>query len=356
MNLEQRVQSFVILGRFLSQADTGKNPDIPLPLDKQHHKRLREIIREAGAGNPWFIDPFVHYSIRVIARNLGEENIRKWLTAYPSLQKETKAPRTVGVVMAGNIPLVGFHDLLCVLITGNRILIKPSSRDDKLIRFITGVLTAIDPGFASMIYYSEGIMKGFDAVIATGSDNSSRYFEYYFGKYPHIIRKNRSSLAIITGEETPEEMENLADDIFLYFGLGCRNVSMVFIPEGYDPRRIFDSFHNYSFVADHNRYANNYIYHRSIYQMNRIPHYDNGFILLREDDHLNSPPGVLHYRFYKDLAAVEHFISNQRDRIQCIVSISDRFRDAVPPGESQRPMLGDYADGIDTVRFLLNIM
>jgi hypothetical protein len=250
--------------------------------------------------------------------------------------------------MAGNIPLVGFHDFLSVLISGNSIIAKTSSKDAELIIYLSEILCSINPGFRERIRFTDGLLTGFDAVIATGSDNSSRYFEYYFGKYPHIIRKNRNSIAVIDGTETDTELENLGIDIFSYFGLGCRNVSKAFLPEGYDFHTMIKNWDKFSDVINHNKFANNYDYNMAIYLVNKEKFLDTGYLLLKESTELSSPVSVLYYEFYNSVQTVSARINYLREKIQCVTG-----KNHLAFGKAQFPKLWDYADNIDTLDFLL---
>lgn len=339
MTLNERIESFSELGKTLRDALDGKPGKYTSP--------LKGIIESQQFRNPWFTPENVRMAIRAIAGELTSENLIKWTGAYQIPEKESN-PLNVGVVMAGNIPLVGFHDFLSVLITGNNLLAKKSSKDPDLINFISDLLTDINPGFKGRIVFSENILKGFNTIIATGSDNSSRYFEYYFGKYPNIIRRNRTSVAIIKGDETPEELSLLGDDIFLYFGLGCRSVSKIYVPAGYNIEEAALNWKSYSQIVNHNKYANNYDYNKAISIVNREQFIDTGFLLLRENKNLASPVAVLHFEYYKTLAEVVRDTASLSEKIQCIVG-----REHTSFGRSQYPRLWDYADGTDTLEFLL---
>ena len=339
MNLQTRISAFSNLGGILRDALAGK--------DTEYTSRMNHLIDTQQFSNPWFTPGNVRLALSAIAAELTSSNLEKWCSAYPDLNKEP-APGSVGVIMAGNIPLVGFHDFLSVLITGNRIIAKTSSKDKDLIILITDILCGIDSGFTERITLSEGTISGFDSIIATGSDSSSRYFEYYFEKYPHIIRKNRNSIAILDGTQTDEELQNLGTDIFSYFGLGCRNVSKVFIPEGYNIQEMTKLWSAFERIIDHNKYANNYDYYKAVYLINREPFTDAGFILLKESTGLSSPVAVLYYEYYKSSDELKLNIERNRSKIQCIAG-----RDFVPFGRAQMPALWDYADGTDTVEFLL---
>ncbi len=258
--------------------------------------------------------------------------------------------------MAGNIPVVGFHDLLCVLASGHRILAKASSKDNRLIKKVTEVLTDIDPELGDRIAFTEETLSGMDAVIATGSNNSSRYFEYYFRHIPHIIRKNRNGIAVLTGAESEEELYLLGEDIFTYFGMGCRNVTKIFIPESYDLTKLLGVLDRFSHLYQHHKYGNNVDYYRSLYLMNLVPLLDNGVLLLKEDTAIASPVGVVFYERYSEIALVQKQLDQHREEIQCVVSTHAEISGAIAPGETQQPMPWDYADGTDTLEFLMQLV
>jgi hypothetical protein len=307
---------------------------------------LQNLAAQAKQRNGWFSYESVKNALEGIAFMLDKEKLEKWTSSY-NLNGE--APKVVGIVMAGNIPLVGFHDLLSVLISGHFAAIKPSSSDDFLTRIIIDWIIQVEPRFKKNIEIREKLTN-IDAVIATGSDNTARYFEYYFKDIPSIIRKNRTSVAILDGKESDEELKALGEDIFSYFGLGCRNVSKVFTPKGYDFRDAFPHFEPYSEVANHNKYRNNYDYYKSIYLVNKTPHLDTGFLLVNSIDDLVSPIGVLFHQEYDSLEKLESILEDQKDKIQCIVG-----KNYVPFGKAQRPELWDYADDVDTLQFLSNL-
>lgn len=256
--------------------------------------------------------------------------------------------------MAGNIPLVGFHDLLSVLITGNKALVKLASNDKKILPILIQYLIKIEPEFCNMVEFTEEKLTNFDAVIATGSNNSARYFEYYFGKYPHIIRKNRNSVAVLTGNETQEELALLGKDIFQYFGLGCRSVSKIFVPRNYNFELFFKAVYPYSNLLDYKKYSNNYDYNKAVYLMSLFPILDNGFLLLKEDFSYTSPIATLFYEYYDSLQELINKLAADKDQLQCIVS-NEMILNSIPFGSTQSPDLWDYADGIDTIDFLLKL-
>lgn len=321
----------------------------------ENARALSDEMASARLYNPWFIPEFVRLSYESWAHALEEEKIAKWLSAYSSAFTGRSRPLEIAVVMAGNIPLVGLHDLLCVLASGHRAIVKPSSHDNRLIPAVIRIIGRICPELEGRIKFQEDILKGFDAVIATGSNNTSRYFGYYFGKYPNIIRQNRNSVAIITGNETHEEREGLARDILSYFGLGCRNVSKIYIPKGYDLARLDDGMQGYAFMSDHSKYRNNYDYQKSIFIINGIPHTDNGFLLFREHTAVISPVSVVHYEEYSDRGDLNAELSGMASSLQCIISSGEGFRNAIQAGRGQFPELWDYADGIDTMQFLTGL-
>ena len=339
MNLEERINSFTALGEILRNILNNRTG--------RFSEELNDLIDNQYQLNPWFTPENAKSALIAIANELTKENLLKWTNAYPELKKEIK-PQKVAVIMAGNIPLAGFHDMLSVLMTGNKLIAKTSSKDSELNVFISKVLCSINPGFCSGIEFTEGTLANFDMVIATGSNNTSRYFEYYFGKYPNIIRKNRNSIAIIDGNETNKQLELLGTDIFLYFGLGCRNVSKIYIPEGYDYTALSRHWEKHSHIICHKKYANNYDFNKAVFLVNKEKFHDIGYLLLKENIGLASPVSVLYYEYYKEQTAVSQLIEIQKENIQCIVG-----RNWVPFGDAQSPHLWDYADGTDTLEFLL---
>jgi len=309
--------------------------------------RFASLIETLHLANPWFTPANVRRAVEAIGQSLTRERMEKWLRAYPGL-KEAREQETIGVVMAGNIPMVGFHDLLCVLITGNRLLAKLSSKDEQLMKAVTETLTDIDPALEGRIELTTGRLQGFTRVIATGSNNTSRYFEYYFRNVPSLIRHNRNSVAILDGSETPGELELLADDIFSYFGLGCRNVSKLWLPEGYDPTSLPAHWSGYGNLCAHHKYAVNYDHNKAVMIVNRDRYTDGGFVLLRESPSLSAPMAVVHYEFYRP--GTSRFVAPEagQELLQCIAGHGH-----LPFGTTQRPELWDYADNTDTISFLL---
>ncbi len=345
MNLEQRIEALAELGKYMASEE-------PAWLSAQ---------QRAHAENGWFIPEFIQLAIRQIADNyLQKDKLREWARQY-GLPPENPHPKTVGLTMAGNIPLVGFHDFLSIFITGHRQLIKPSSRDNVLIRHLVGRLETHYPDVPSLVGFAERL-TGSDAYIATGSNNSARYFDYYFGKYPSIIRRNRTSAAILTGEESWEDLDRLADDVYQYFGLGCRNVTKLYVPENYDFLSLLDAFRRYNYLTDLSKYKHNYDYQLTLLILNKKYYMTNESILLVEDPSLFSAISVLNYEYYKKGEDPATTLLNNED-VQCIVgqSMAEEGRFPAPPsslapfGNAQRPGLTDYADGVDTLRFLAGL-
>lgn len=342
MNHQQRIDAFVQLGEVL--AKVAENPV---------ESNWATAFRQAEAKNGWFTQENMAIALRGIAYMLQPDKLEKWFSAYGEIP--TEGDKTVGLVMAGNIPLVGFHDLLCVLASGNKAVIKTSSQDEILPKKLVETIEEISPELAFRIEMSHGKMEGFTHVIATGSDNSARYFEYYFGKYPHIIRKNRNSIAIINGDESEDELRALGKDIFRYFGLGCRNVSKVYLSDKVEPKTLLNALEDWKPIGNHNKYFNNYEYHKAIFLVEKMAHLDNGFLLLREEANLGCPVGVLHYQTFATLDQMKAEVKIHEEHIQCVVASEKLgFENAVPFGKAQSPELWDYADGVDTMAFLLS--
>lgn len=331
MNIEDRIEAFEKLGNYIAT------------IDENEFKTLAE---NSGRENLWFIESSVKFAFDGIKGYLDKNKLQDWVKSY---NLTTVKPKVVAVVMAGNIPLVGFHDFLAVLISGHSILIKLSSKDSTLLRHVAEKLMEIEPRFKSKITFAEQL-KNFDAVIATGSDNSARYFHYYFKKYPNIIRKNRTSCAVLNGKETDDDLLALGNDVFNYFGLGCRNVSKIFVPEKYDLTRLFQNWKSFNSIIHHSKYFNNYEYQKSILLINRINFYDSGFVMLQESEKLVSPISVVYYETYNDEGALALSLIEAKEKIQCVVGHVTPA--SVAFGQAQSPSLWDYADQIDTLKFL----
>lgn len=353
MDLDKRLQAFVALGTALRAAFGDEGITEPSPKQVEKIKALENEAAHAKNYNGWFVEKMVRNALLALGKSLREEKLKKWVSAYD--METVRKEKVVGVVMAGNVPAVGFHDFLSVLISGHKLLARLSSDDSKLLPAIADLLLAQEAEFKSYITFTEGRLQDFDAVIATGSNNTSRYFEYYFGKYPHIIRKNRNGIAILTGEESQSELEALADDIFLYYGLGCRNVSKIFVPKGYGFNPLLAVLEKRHKIAGNHKYFNNYEYNKAIFLINGRRHLDTGNILLVEDTQLPSPVGVLHYEYYSSDEALSELLMTRKDKIQCIMSGAKFLPKTVSLGGSQQPELWDYADGVDTLDFLLKL-
>ncbi|HEY0066263.1 MAG TPA: acyl-CoA reductase [Flavisolibacter sp.] len=329
LNIQQRKELLVRLGSYM--------------LSEEEQWSLAKD--RAWSANNWFTPEFIDLAAKNIAENfLQEEPLSRLISQY-DIPDEQSSPKAVGIVMAGNIPLVGFHDLLCVFLSGHNARVKPSSKDHVLVEHLAEKLVEWNPGTAHQIQLSERLV-GCDAYIATGSNNTSRYFEYYFRNVPSIIRKNRTSVAILSGNETKEELERLADDVYQYFGLGCRNVTQLFVPREYDFIPLLGAFRKYHHLADHNKYRNNYEYNLAVHILNNRYYMSNESILLVEDPSPFSAIAQLHYQFYDDAAALESSLRGN-DSIQAIVGLG-----GLPFGGAQCPQITDYADGVDTMKFL----
>lgn len=355
MKTEDRIHAFSLLGSFLQQFSPDGRRVENEPLNDFFYADLNELIKTVNIYNPWFTEENVRAAFGGLSWMLNKEALTKWMTPYVS-GLSAKRPMKVAVIMAGNIPMVGFHDMLCVLMSGNKFIGKLSSEDKLLMPFVAKVLEKIEPAFTAHIEFTDNKLKDIDAVIATGSNNSARYFEYYFGKYPHIIRKNRNSVAVLTGKENISELRKLGQDIFMYFGLGCRNVSKLFVPSGYNFDELYGALTEYQSVIQNNKYMNNYEYNRTVYLMSSDSSLlDNNFLLLKADTTYSSPVGVLYYEYYDDIDRLNLKLWYEKEQIQCIVSCSDSITNAFPLGSAQCPGLNDYADGVDTMKFLTEL-
>ncbi len=311
----------------------------------------QEIITRANAINPWFTEENIRLAFKGLTHFFDQDNLRHWLSNYSI---KYSAPKNIGLIMAGNVPMVGMHDLLCVLITGNTATIKYSSQDTYLPEVIINWLSEIDSDINSHVRIVDRI-KSVNAIIATGSNNSSRYFKYYFKHIPHFIRKNRTGIAVLSGYETKNELEDLGKDIFYYFGLGCRNVSKIFVPEQYNFRHLKDALSQFEHLKDHNKYRNNYDYQKAILLVNNIGHIDTGFCIFRLSDELVSPISTIYYQEYKSMNDLKSYIDQNKDKVQVVVSNNKFNVPTVKFGQAQFPELWDYADGIDTIAFLTGL-
>jgi hypothetical protein len=344
--------NFVELGKFLNQFSLDNNQQNEhVKHNDIFYNSFVDLIALSQSHNNWFTPDNVHFSISSWSEALTEKNLNQWLSAYNFIKKE---PKNVGLILAGNIPLVGFHDFLSVLISGNNVLVKTSSKDDYLIKFLAKYLIALDNRFNEKITFVEDKLENYDAVIATGSNNTARYFEYYFKDKPSIIRKSRNSIAVLTGNETPKEMTLLSEDVFRYFGLGCRNVSKIFVPKNYNFDAFFNGMYAQKDVIYYEKYANNYDYNKAVFLMSNFQLLDNEFLTIKEDISHASPISSVFYEYYEDLNEVKERIQQDAEMIQCIVS-NGSIENSVYFGNTQKPNLWDYADNVDTMQFLINL-
>jgi hypothetical protein len=351
------IEAFTLLGDFLRQfPDRSRSNTTELAgLNSALFDQFSDTVEREHLFNPWFTPDSVRRAMLGISKMLEKETLHQWLGQYSFSPASPERRKTVGLVLAGNIPLVGFHDILCVLATGHRIQAKPSSKDDRLIKAVAGVLSQIDDSFENRLEITDGKLAGMDAVIATGSNNSARYFEYYFRGIPHIIRRNRNGVAVLTGNESGSDLAALGEDIFTYFGLGCRNVTKLYIPDNYDLKVLLGELDSFHHLMQHHKYMNNVEYHRSVYLMNKIDFLDNGVLLLKQDHEIASPVGVVFYERYSEIGSVLQTLDQRREEIQCTVSLHPGIINRIRPGKTQEPMPWDYADGVDTIRFLTEL-
>ena len=343
---------FIELGKFLGQFSEKENLKNTSVLNNElFYSDFVSLIELSQSHNGWFTPDQVYFAIQSWSKALPEENINIWLQPYTF---STLQPKTVGLILAGNIPLVGFHDFLSVLISGHKVLVKTSSNDQKLLPFLANYLISINPDFEKYITFTEGKLENFDAVIATGSNNTARYFEYYFKDKPSIIRKNRNSVAVLDGTETEEQLTALGEDIFRYFGLGCRNVSKLFVPKDYNFEMFFKAIYAYKDVVFYEKYANNYDYNKAVFLMSNFKLLDNEFLTLKEDSSYSSPISSIFYEFYDSIESIETQLKNDAEHIQCVVS-NNLLPNSISFGQTQLPNLWDYADNVDTLSFLSQI-
>ncbi|UUC45431.1 acyl-CoA reductase [Flavobacterium cerinum] len=352
MRQSDKKASFIELGKFLSQfSEKGNHLNPEVKNNDRFFDNFVSLIELSQSHNGWFTPEQVYFSVQSWAEALTESNLDQWLSRYDFTNITSK---TVGLILAGNIPLVGFHDFLSVLISGHKVLVKTSSNDQKLLPFLAEYLISVTPEIASYITFTDGKLENFDAVIATGSNNTARYFEYYFKDKPSIIRKNRNSVAVLNGKETKEDLVNLGEDIFRYFGLGCRNVSKLFLPKDYDFKLFFEAMYEYGDIIHYEKYANNYDYNKAVFLMSRFELLDNEFMTLKEDTSYASPISSVFYEYYDSADTLKTRLEADKDQLQCIVS-NAVITDSIPFGKTQHPELWDYADNVDTLDFLIKI-
>ena len=352
MNSINTKLSFVELGKFLSQYTLGEQVHRTDVLHNDlYFEKFKDLLSLSQSHNGWFTPEQVYFAIESWAEALREDNLNKWLSAYDL--SEVK-PKTVGLILAGNIPLVGFHDFLSVLITGHKVLVKASSNDQHLIAFLADYLISIEPKLSYYISFTDGKLENFDAIIATGSNNTARYFEFYFKDKPSIIRKNRNSVAVLNGNESHEDLVNLGEDIFRYFGLGCRNISKLFVPKDYNFDAFFKAIYEYKDVIFYEKYSNNYDYNKAVFLMSNFKLLDNEFLTLKEDTSYASPISSVFYEYYEDIADLQKRLESESDQIQCVVS-NNLIPNSISFGQTQQPKLWDYADNVDTLQFLISL-
>ncbi|MFK7756532.1 MAG: acyl-CoA reductase [Flavobacteriales bacterium] len=345
-SIENKVNTLAKLGSLFGHlSNSNPWPGYECGVNETEYSSGLEAITAAVHHNGWFTAESVRKALKAWSEELTETKLNNWLSRYST---NNNSSSTVAIIAAGNIPLVGLHDLISVLVSGNKALLKVSSKDTVLMLMAVNYLKLLDEHLGNSITVNHGKLSEFDAVIATGSNNSARYFDYYFKNKPSIIRKNRTSVAILTGSESESELHGLAEDIFTYYGLGCRNVTKLYLPQAYDLDKVFRALYAFKDIANHNKYANNYDYHRAIWLMNNVDLVENGFILLKQDSSLVSPVGSLFYDYYQDEKTLRDELNTQKDEIQCVVSSND-----IPFGQAQKPGLSDYADGVDVLEFLL---
>ena len=340
-SVKQHIAAFAELGDYLSQIDT-ENP---------LYAPLMDVIHQSKNRNGWFTEKNCLDALKNWGKALNLSALNQWISPYKFSENSSK---NIGLILAGNTPLVGFHDVLSVLLCGHNASIKLSSTDPYLIPFLYKQLITIHTIFEGRLNFTEDRLENFDAVIATGSNNAARYFDYYFSKVPNIIRKNRNGIAVLDGNETKQQLEGLADDIVQYYGLGCRSIAKVYLPRGYDINLIFGALYPHANLMESAKYANNYDYNKAVFLMSEFDLLDNGFMLLRESDSFGSPVACLHYEYYDDLSILQETLDKQADEIQCISSALP-IENAIPLGEAQSPFLWDYADGVDPIHFLLGL-
>ena len=348
MLVNKRIEAIVKLGDFLGQFQ----PNGIVKKDKVLYNNLffesfKQQIKRAKEFNGCFTVNNILYSFYNWSKLLNNRDLTRWSSSY---NLNNNILKNVAVIMAGNIPLVGFHDFLSVLISGNNIIVKQSSNDKHFLPLIAKYLEKVEPEFKDKILFTDGKLENFDAVIATGSNNTARYFDYYFGKYPSIIRQNRNSVAILTGDESKEELQNLGEDIFRYFGLGCRSVAKIFVPKNYDFDKLFKEIYQFNDIINYKKYENNYDYNKAVYLMSQFKIIENGFLMLKEDTGYSSPIASLFYEYYENLEELKQKLQIDKDLIQCIVG-----NKGIKFGETQKPQLWDYADDVDTLEFLQNL-
>jgi hypothetical protein len=345
--LYNRIKAFEKLGILFSN-NISKNSSKELT---HWSSELNKAIDTSYKYNTWFTEDSVKQALNEWSKQLNYSNIKQWTDQY---QLTDKSDKKIAIIMAGNLPLVGFHDLLCGLILNFNCIVKLSSDDKILIPFIIEFLDSVLPGIKNKVEFTTNPIKDFSGVIATGSNSSFKYFEYYFGSYPNVLRKTRHSIAVLDGNESVEDLKNLGNDIFTYFGMGCRSVSKLLVPKGYDFDLLFNALFKFKDIINHNKYVNNYDYNKAVYLMSEQKFIENGFVILKEDEKLGSPIGCLFFEYYENSKDLNTYISNIKDSLQCVVS-NLNIPNSTSFGSSQKPNIDDYADNINTLDFLLKI-
>lgn len=345
--LYNRIKAFEKLGILFSNKFTENSSKE----SEYWTSELDKAIDLAYKYNTWFTEDSVKKALNEWSKQLNYNSLKNWTDQY---KIEDKSEKKIAIIMAGNLPLVGFHDLLCGLIMNFHCIVKLSSDDKILIPFIVEYLDSIVPGIKNQVKFTTNPIKDFNGVIATGSNNSFKYFEYYFGNYPNLLRKTRHSIAVLDGKETEMDLKNLANDIFTYFGMGCRSVSKLLVPKGYDFDLLFNALFDFKEIINHNKYVNNYDYNKAVYLMSEQKFIENGFIILKEDEKLGSPIGCLFFEYYENPKDLNAYISDIKDSLQCVVS-NLNILNSTSFGSSQRPKIDDYADNTNTLDFLLKI-
>jgi len=347
--LDERLSALVQLGRVMSAVADGQAwPGHSVGLNEAEYQALDRAVCAARQFNGWFTEENVRHAFGAWGTALQDRSLRAWSATYPDLYQSRKPVRTVGAVLAGNVPLVGLHDVLCIWLSGHAARVKTSAQEPELLPHLVGTLERFAPQSAGQVLFMPDKLGPVDAVIATGSTNTARYFEHYFGHLPRVVRQTRVSVAVLDGTEEEADLQALGEDVFRYFGLGCRNVSKVFVPQDFSLDRLFEAIYPWHSIAQHNKYGNNYEYTRALWLLDGVTFLDNGFLLLKEDEGMASPVATLFFERYNDRAALDVRLSEATDTLQCIVSKRD-----VAFGHTQHPGLADYADGADTMAFLL---
>ncbi|TDU39981.1 acyl-CoA reductase LuxC [Gelidibacter sediminis] len=352
MDLQQRINAFVKLGEFIGQfSREGFRKNDNVTTNALFFDGFKHQISLAHEHNAWFTKENIAFALEGWSNSLTNANLKKWLETY---NLKDVSPKNVAIIMAGNIPLVGFHDFLSVLISGHQVIVKQSSNDKHLLPYLAKYLEHVEPEFKGKIIFIEDKLSQFDAVIATGSNNTARYFEHYFKGKPSIIRKNRNSVAILTGKESEVDLKALSEDIFRYYGLGCRSVSKLFVPKNYNFDGFFKGLYEWHPIINQHKYANNYDYNKAVYLMSEYELLENGFFMIKEDKSYGSPIATIFYEYYDSLETLKTLLAENEENIQCVVS-KGVTTDSIAFGQTQRPQLSDYADNVDTIAFLTKI-